>query len=117
MFRLELYSPYIKEVFGFDLDNYKKEIAEINSIDSLASEALFSNDNNLNARRRSLQEYEKLKKKARSLANDLINSFPNEFTNKIKLFTGYSYAYDFDVIRIEEGKTVSKVTDHGITCI
>jgi hypothetical protein len=47
----------------------------------------------------------------------LFEAFPEDFKSELKLYTGYSNAYDFSTIQIEEDKTENIITDFGITCI
>ena len=90
---------------------------EIFKLDSLASSALTASDKGYGSASRALDGYYKYKQQSRDKANELIKSFPDDFTGKIKLYTGYSNAYDFETIFIEEGKPANQITDYGITCI
>ncbi len=105
---MKIYATDLKQVFNFDINKYDKSIYDIYVIDSLASISL---DNNR------LNDYYKNKEKANDKANELINTFPDDFIKSIKLYTGYSNAYDFEVIKIERNKNKNQITDFGITCI
>lgn len=108
----------IKEIFNFDLNSYKKEINEIDSLDRLYTTILFDDNNSkyggLSAR---INKYRSIENKMREKSENLIESFPIEFKRKLGLFSSYSNAFDFTVIQIEESKTESIITDFGTTCI
>lgn len=110
--KLRIYGNEIKQLFDFDIEKYKTQLDEINVLDSLASVSL--NDKNPS---KALDGYYKYSEQSRNKANELLKSFPNDFKWKINLYTGYSNAYDFSIIRIEEDKTENIITDFGITCI
>jgi hypothetical protein len=114
---LRIYSPYLKKLFGFDLDNYSEQMQAIFKLDSLASAALTADDKGYGSASRSLDGYYKYQGESRDKANELFKSFPDDFTRKIKLYTGYSNAFDFGTIYIEENKSTNEITDFGITCI
>ena len=114
---LKIYSSYLKQLFGFDLDKYNDQMQEIFKLDSLANAALTANDKGYGSASRALDGYYKHKEQSRDKANELFKSFPDAFTGKIKLYTGYSNAYDFGTIYLEEGKSANQITDFGITCI
>lgn len=114
---LRIYSSYLKQLFGFDLDKYSEQMKEISTLDSLASSALTTNDKGYGSASRALDGYYKYKEQSSDKANEMFKSFPVDFTRKIKLYTGYSNAYDFETIYIEEGKSTNQITDFGITCI
>ncbi len=115
---LEIYSSTIKQLFGFNLDNYKISLNEINKLDSIFEEILLDPDvNKYGGISSKIDKYSAIEKEMREKAENLIDTFPEEFKTKIKFFTGYSNAYDFSIIRIEEGKTKNENTDFGITCI
>lgn len=115
--RLRIYSSDIKQLFGFDLDKYSNQVTEITTLDSLASAALISSDKGSRSSTRGVDDYYIYKEKSRDKANELIKLFPDDFIRKIKLYTGYSKAYDFEIMYIEEGKSTNQITDFGITCI
>lgn len=64
-----------------------------------------------------LAGYNKYTEEAKDKARELIDSFPEDFRRDLKLYTNYSNAYDFKEVRVEDGGTVTTVTDFGITCI
>lgn len=112
-----IYSSYFKQLFGFELSKYKQQVQEIFKIDSLAAAALTADEKGNGSASRALDGYYKYKEQSREKANELFKTFPEDFTRKIKLYTGYSNAYDFETIHIYEGKSANKITDFGITCI
>jgi hypothetical protein len=114
---LRIYDSYIKQLFGFNLDKYSDQVKEITTLDSLASAALTSNDKGNRSSTRGVDDYYIYIEQSRDKANELIKSFPDDFLRKIKLYTGYSKAYDIEIIYIEEGKSTNQITDFGITCI
>jgi hypothetical protein len=114
---LRIYSSYLNQLFGFDLDKYSNQMNEIFALDSLASEALTASDKGYGSAARALDGYYKYKEQSRDKASELFKSFPNDFKRKIKLYTGYSNAYDFETIYIEEDKSANQISDFGITCI
>ncbi|PMB13396.1 hypothetical protein CEN47_28750, partial [Fischerella thermalis CCMEE 5319] len=114
---LRIYSAYFKQLFGFDLDKYKEQMQEIFKLDSLANAALTADEKGYGSASRALDGYYKYKEQSREKANELIKLFPDDFKWKIKLYTGYSNAFDFETIHIDEGKSANQITDFGITCI
>lgn len=111
------YISALNQLFGFDLDKYSDQMKEIFTLDSLASASLTASDKGYGSASRALDGYYKYKEQSRDKANELFKSFPDDFTRKIKLYTGYSNAFDFETIYIEEGKSANQITDFGITCI
>lgn len=114
---LRIYSSYINQLFIFDINNYKEQMQEIHVLDSLASAALTSEDKGYGSASNILDNYYKYQGQSRDKANELVKLFPEEFTREIKLYTGYSNAFDFETVQIEENKSVNIITDFGITCI
>lgn len=112
-----MYSSYFKQLFGFDIESYVDQIAEIDRIDSLAGVALTTQYSGYNSASKSLDAYYKFKEQSREKTEKLFELFPNEFKRKIKLYTGYSNASEMKVIFIEDGETENTVTDFDITCI
>jgi len=92
---IRIHSTYFKQLFDFDLDKYEKQIQEISKLDSLASFALTTDDKGYGSNSRALDSYYKYKKQSRDKANELFKLFPDDFIRKIKLYTGYSNAFDF----------------------
>ena len=114
---LRINAFYINQLFSFNINKYKEQMTEINVLDSLASAALLSDEKGYGTASKKLDNYYKYQEQSRNKANELIKSLPEEFTRKIKLYTGYSNAFDFEVIQIDENKSYNIITDFGITCI
>jgi hypothetical protein len=111
------YSEEIKQLFDFDIYKYKTQLDEIHKIDSIASVIISDKTSKYGGASSQLDKYYSTQKESRDIAEKLIESFPNSFTSKIGIYTGYSYALDISLIWIEETKTENKNTDFGITCI
>ncbi len=117
LINLGFYSSYLKQIFGFDLSNYTKELAEIERLDSMATSILTGRSNDFYKSTSSIDAYYELQEQSRDKINKLFESFPTEFRIKMKLFSGFSNSYDIQVIEIEDGKSANLVSDFGITCI
>ncbi len=116
--RFQIYSNRIKQLFQFDLDKYKSEIQEIDKLQNEYYEVLMDDDDKkYGGLSGKIKKYSSIESTARDKANELINSFPDDFKGKIKLYTGYSNAYDFETIVVDETKTNNINSDFGITCI
>jgi hypothetical protein len=116
---LSIYRDEIKQLFGFDIEKYKTQLNEINVLDSLyfKSSDNFPSNGSLSQMTASIAKTDAISKQRTEKIEKLFEAFPDDFKIKIKLYTGYSNAYDFSTIRIEENKTENIVTDFGITCI
>lgn len=116
---LRIYDSEIKQLFGFDIYNYKTQLAEISVLDSIyyKSSDEFPSNGSLSQMTASLEKTEAISKKRTDKIEKLFEKIPDDFKRKLKLYTGYSNAYDFSIIKIEEGKTTNHITDFGITCI
>jgi hypothetical protein len=116
---LRIYGAKIKQLFGFDIEKYKTQLDEINVLDSLyfKSSDNFPSNGSLSQMTASIAKTDAILKQRTEKIEKLFEAFPADFKSKIKLYTGYSNAYDFSTIRIEEGKTENIITDFGITCI
>jgi hypothetical protein len=77
----------------------------------------FPSEGSLRQMDKHLAKSAELEKSMREKAEKLIETFPDEFKVKIKLYTAYSSALDFSIIRIEENATENQISDFGITCI
>lgn len=110
------YSSEIKQLFNFDIDIYKTQLDEIHNLDSIAGVIIEDKFEKYNPSERLAKFYSK-QKESRDKAEKLIQSFPNSFTSKIGIYTGYTYSLEFSSIRITESKVENNNTDFGITCI
>lgn len=97
---LNIYSSYLKQIFGFSMDKYDNQLKEIFKLDSLAEAALTEESIGYGSASRTLNLYYKYKEQSRDKANELFKSFPVDFISKVKLYSGYSNAYDFETINI-----------------
>ena len=117
LFNLRIYGDEIKQLFGFDIEKYKTQLDEINVLDSLYFKCFdnFPSNGSLLQMTASLAKTETIEEEMIQKSEKLIERFPDDFKSKIKLYAGYSNAYDFSTIRIEEGETENVNTDFGIT--
>lgn len=116
--RFQIYSDRLSQLFQFDLDKYKQQTEEIDKLQKEFISVLMDNDDKkYGGLSGKIQKYTSIQTKIRDKANELINSFPDDFKGKIRLYTGYSNAYDFETIVVEETKTNNINSDFGITCI
>lgn len=116
---LRIYKEDIKQLFGFDIDKYKNQLKELDELDSiyLKSSDEFPSNGTFSQMTSNMDKTKAILKQRTEKIEKLFDSFPEEFKRKIKLYTGYSNAFDFTTIQIEEGKTKNVITDFGITCI
>lgn len=115
---LVLYENYMKQLFGLDIDNYKTQLDEIKNLESTFTAILTDNDEKkYGGLSGKIDKYTAIEREMREKAEKLLEGLPDDFKKKIHLYTGYSNAYDFTTIRIEEGKTENENSDFGITCI
>ncbi len=114
----DIYSSAIKQIFGFNLENYKKQFTEINNLENTYYKVLTDEDESkYGGVSGQIDEYISIKREMNKKAEKLIESFPENFKSRIKLYSAYGKAFNFSYIQIEEGKTENQVTDFGITCI
>lgn len=115
--KLIIYQDNIKEIFGFDINSFKNELTEIKKLDSLYAKNIndFDSKWSLSKMQQNINISNKLEKELMEKSETLINSFPKDFISKIKLYTPYSYSYDFGTVFIEGNKSVNEVIDFGTT--
>lgn len=116
---LRIYGSTIKQLFGFDIEKYKTQLDEIKVLDSLYYKSImdFPSNGSFSQMTANSAKTDAISKQRTEKIEKLFEAFPADFKSKIKLYTGYSNAYDFSTIRIEDGKTENIITDFGITCI
>lgn len=115
---LRMYERQFRDLFDFDINKYEVEMDEIEKIQSqYISTVIDSDSKKYGGLSAQLKKSHSLKSEMLEKAEKLIDSFPGEFKRKIKLYTGYSNSLDFEVVRVDEGKTYNINTDFGITCL
>lgn len=113
---LLIHSVQIKTVFGYDLKNLKKEIAEIDKLQQEYQNILIDeNESKYGGLYKQIDKYEKIKKEIKDKSFALISKLPSEFKTKIGLYTGYDKSIHFANIEIKEAKTTNENVDFGIT--
>lgn len=109
--KLRAYQKEFLTVYGLDLSKYEAELKELNSLNVLYDQAIFSEgDAGAN-----LLEAHKIE----SQIGDKLNAIFEKFPNNVKLEGGFISAYGdskkYEVIEIKEGESVNRVTDFGTT--
>lgn len=119
LINFRIYDKEIFQLFNFDINTYKSELAEIKVLDSLYHKTSFEFPINgsLSQMRANVEETKKISKERDVLIVKLFELFPDSFKSKIKFYGSYSNAYDFSIIEIEENSNLNEITDFGITCI
>lgn len=116
--RFQIYSDKLSQLFHLDLEEYKQQIDEIDKLQTEYMDILLDDDyKKYGGLLNKIRKYSVIQSKIRDKANELLNSLPDDFKRKIELYTGYSNAYDFETILVEETKTANINSDFGITCI
>ncbi len=115
----KIYGDKMKQLFGFDIEKYKTQLDEINVLDSLCQKSSndFPSNGSLSQMTASIAKTDAISQQRTDKIEKLFEAFPEDFKSELKLYTGYSNAYDFSTIQIEEDKTENIITDFGITCI
>lgn len=112
LLNFKLYNSELNKLFGFNINDYRLELEQINTLDSLASSSLY-----LKNPSKALYDYERYKKQSENKADEFFSKIPYKFKKDINFSGKYSKSYYFSHIIIEEGKVEYIVTDFGITCI
>jgi hypothetical protein len=113
---LLIYSEDLKNLFGFDESKYKKEIDEINQLQNTYQDVLTESDaNKFGGLSNQMDKYEKIERDIKDKTLNLISKFPQEFKEKLNLYTGYDKSFKFTTIEIKEGKTSNENVDFGTT--
>lgn len=115
---LQIYAKSLKELFGFDLQKYSKEIYDIDNDYMKYTDILTDSDNDkYGGISNKIEQYQKFEKMSLEKSAKLIDKIPSEIKFKIGLLTKYSSSLDFQNVEIKEGKTKNIVTDFGVTYI
>ncbi len=115
--KLSINDKYIKQVFGFDIHEYDKQLNEIYKMYDDYNTVVFENDfDKYGGIYAMVDKMTVMQNALRAKAVALIESFPDKFKKDIKLTGGYSNAYDFSLVKIEEGKTQTFTRNFGTTC-
>ena len=113
---LLIYSEDLKSIFGFDKSKFKREIDEINQLQTKYQDVLTENDaTKYGGLSKQIERYEKIERDVTEKSLNLISKFPTEFKEKINLYSGYDKSFKFIPIEIKEGKTSHENVDFGIT--
>lgn len=116
--RFQIYSKKLFQLFQFDLDKFKVQTEEIDKLQTEYLNVLMDkNDKKYGGLSGKIRKYSSIEIIIRDKANELISSFPDDFKGEMKLYTGYSNAYDFETVIVNEKKTNNINSDFGITCI
>ncbi len=115
--KLSINDKYIKQIFGFDIHEYDVELKKIfkmyDDYTIVVSENDFDKYGGLYAM---VDKMTTMQNVLRKKAVALIQSFPEKFRKDLKLDGGYSNAYDFSLVRIKEGETITLSRNFGTTC-
>ena len=104
----------MKQLFAFDIDKYKNQLAEIDKLDSTYTAILMDdNESKYGGVSNKIDKYKTIEEEMIQKSEKLIEMFPDNF--KYKLWPGYCNALDFSFITITEGETENENTDFGIT--
>ncbi|WP_396192379.1 carboxypeptidase-like regulatory domain-containing protein [Flavobacterium sp.] len=113
---LKICSNDLKNTFDFDINNFSKNLEEIDAAYKKYETILIDSDiEKYGGLSNKINEYEKYQKIAIDKSSDLIDKFPTKVKLKLGLFTGYSKSLYIQNIEIKEEKTVNKNTDFGTT--
>jgi hypothetical protein len=113
------YNSQLKYLFGFDIESFRSNLNEIESLDSLHNKISleFPINGSYSQMMSNISKTERIAKERDGKIKKLFELFPDDYKNNLGLYTEYSKALDFTSVRIEEGETKTVVTDFGITCI
>lgn len=116
--KLEIYSSEIKNIFGFDLFKYKKQLDEISKLKKLYLDVLIDEDSSkYGGLSNQIIKYTNLENEVRDKSIKLIENLPEDFKDKINLYSSYGNSYDFSIIEINEYNNTDEISDFGINCI
>lgn len=114
---LLIYSQDLKKIFGLDINKFKTEIEEVNSLENKYREALIasSDQKSYEGISKQMEVYHNLESQIMEKSADIISKFPAEFKTTVGLYTGYDKSFSFKVIEIKEAKTTTENVDFGLT--
>jgi hypothetical protein len=117
LFNLVLYNEEIKQIFSFNIKQYKKELEEIHKLDSVFQSIILDlDDSKYGGFEKRVQKYQTVEKSIREKSKKLIDKIPNDFKIKMKLYSSFENAFEFNIIRIEENNIKNESTDFGENC-
>ena len=109
-----IYADEMKQLFAFDIDKYKNQLAEIDKLDSTYTAILMDdNESKYGGVSNKIDKCKTIEEEMIQKSEKLIEMFPDNFKSELGL--EYGYAFDFSFIIIEEGETENENTDFGIT--
>ena len=108
-------SENIKNIFGLDLNKFKKEFEEIKRIENKSDEVVIKFDFDKPNSTNESDDFEKAQKEINTKSVDIISRFPKEFMSKLGIYTGHDRSFDFSVVEIMEGKSSTQNVDFGTT--
>ncbi len=114
--KLFIFKSFFEQLFGFNINDYQAEIKIIKDLNMQAGKVSKEEDAKYGGHPNKLAKITSLKNEMRNKADELIKGFPNDFKQVIKLSNGYSNAYYFMGIQLDEGETDNKMSDFGISC-
>ena len=111
---IAIYADEMKQLFAFDIDKYKNQLAEIDKLDRTYTPILIDdNESKYGGVSNKIDKYKTIEEEMIQKSEKLIEMFPDNFKSELGL--EYGYAFDFSFIIIEEGETENENTDFGIT--
>ena len=108
-----IFADEMKQLFAFDIDKYKNQLAEIDKLDSTYTAILMDDNDKYGGLSNKIDKYKTIEEEMIQKSEKLIEMFPDNFKSELGL--EYGYAFDFSFIIIEEGETENENTDFGIT--
>ena len=112
-----IYANKMKQLFAFDIDKYKNQLAEIDKLDSIYSKSLaeYPINGSLSQKTASFAKTETIEEEMIQKSEKLMEMFPDNFKFELGLDYRCCNTLDFSFIIIEEGETENENTDFGIT--
>ena len=110
-----IFADEMKQLFAFDIDKYKNQLAEIDKLDSTYTAILIDDNDKYGGLSNKIDKYETIEEEMIQKSEKLIEMFPDNFKSELGLEYRYSNAFYLYFIIIEEGETENENTDFGIT--